>query len=138
MKIFRGVPGDPPTVTVSIDDVAVFPIHIDAPLPWWGNSGLGVGPKELSLAIAKSVLEDDMLALKIHQRLKYRVVAQWRSDQPWSITADQVKAQVDDILRIERESQSMVAAIAREPVPVVMEGGLGIAGKTPADDPQRR
>ena len=128
MKKFSGIPGAPPRVNVAAGD-SVLPIELPAPPPWWGNGG--PGPTQLALALAKGALGDDneAMAIKVHQRLKWRTVAAWPSSQPWMITEAEIKAHIDEILKWERETAQARKMVELEPPPVVMEGGGGVGGK---------
>ena len=132
MKIYRGHPG-PPESTVTVHEGGTTrPLYRPAvgDLGYgWGDGGMLA--TRLALALAGDVLDDDHEATKIYQRLKHRTVRLWPADQPWMITEADLKAQIEDIRKVERETAQMRAMVAREPAPVVNEGGLGIGGKTP-------
>ncbi len=64
----------------------------------WGYAGSG--PAQLALALAADVLGDDARAVRIHQELKFALVARWDQDRPWSVTEREVR---DKILEVEME-----------------------------------
>ena len=103
------------------ESIGLFPA---APFEW--GSGTTPGAARLSIAIARHALGNDHDAVKIYQRLKYRLVAEFKKGQPWSTTKDRVLEIVEDIRKVERETSGERAAVAREPAPVVSDGGAGV------------
>jgi len=60
----------------------------------WGS--FGTGAAQLALARAADVLGDDARALRVHQRLKARLVATLPDDD-WVLTEGRVRAVIDAI-----------------------------------------
>ena len=56
----------------------------------WGYAGSG--PAQLSLALCVDALGDDAAAQAVFQLFKFAVIAVLDRDQPWSITAAEVRA----------------------------------------------
>ncbi len=56
----------------------------------WGYGGSG--PAQLALALAADVLGDDQRAVRIHQGLKFELVARWPQDHAWQIGEQAVRA----------------------------------------------
>ena len=55
----------------------------------WGYGGSG--PAQLALALAADVLGDDQRAVRIHQQLKFELVARWPQDHSWQIGEQAVR-----------------------------------------------
>ena len=55
----------------------------------WGYGGSG--PAQLALAILADALRNDRLALKLHQRFKWAVIAKLDRDERWSLHGDEVR-----------------------------------------------
>jgi hypothetical protein len=130
MKIYRGTPGDPPKVIVEDGDG----IRMLAPNPYhpfaWGDGS--VGAADLARAIIADVTGDDREALNLMMRVKHRVVATWTAGEPWTITDAEIRGVIEEIRKIERETSQIRAMVAREPRPVVNEGG-GVGWKSAPD-----
>jgi hypothetical protein len=60
----------------------------------WGYGGSG--PAQLALALAADVLQDDDLALDLHQRLKFKLVGRLAKDG-WALTEEQLRQAIYDI-----------------------------------------
>lgn len=127
MKVYRGKASFPNAVTVEADSGSP-PSPLQPALAAlgysWGNTS--PGDARLALAILTDVLGSEAEASRYHQRLKHRMVQTWPAEQDWTCTEDEVRLHIEDMRRIEREAAPMVRQMAREPAPVVMEGGAGI------------
>lgn len=55
----------------------------------WGYGGSG--PAQLALALCADALGDDEAALRVFQRFKFRVVGRLPRDEPWTLTAAEVR-----------------------------------------------
>ncbi len=64
----------------------------------WGYGGSG--PAQLALALAADVLGDDARAVRIHQALKWDLVARWDQDRAWDLSASAIRAA---IVQLEQE-----------------------------------
>lgn len=161
MKTFRGHPGDSPTITV--DDAGgprILKPKNEAIGFAWGNPTEGAGPGQLGLAtdeaaaeirqrlrdraaainqtilaIATDLLGSEEEAIKVYQRLKHRTVLTWPSNQPWTVTEEQLRKHLEAIEQIERET----AHIRRSNYPreVVAEGGAGVVWDTDIEGRRR-
>lgn len=60
----------------------------------WGYGGSG--PAQLALALACQILPDER-ALKVHQALKWTLVARWRMSEGWEITEAQLRERISNI-----------------------------------------
>lgn len=58
----------------------------------WGYGGSG--PAQLALALAADYLGDDERAVRIHQGLKWALVARWPQGQDWELTEDRLLAAI--------------------------------------------
>jgi hypothetical protein len=56
----------------------------------WGYGGSG--PAQLALALLADALGDDALALRLHQRFKWKSIAPIPRDREWWMTDKQVRA----------------------------------------------
>jgi len=54
----------------------------------WGYGGSG--PAQLALAILADALRDDITAVRLHQKFKWRVISKIARDKPWQITQAEV------------------------------------------------
>jgi len=82
--------------------VTVYPETGDSyPLPWrldlWNHSPTGFnwgyggsGPSQLALAMLADHLGNDEVAVRLHQKFKWAVIAKLPIDEPWELTAQQV------------------------------------------------
>jgi len=59
----------------------------------WGYPGSG--PAQLALALLADALHDSHRALRLHQPFKWKVVALLPTDEPWTMTDDEVRAHAD-------------------------------------------
>jgi hypothetical protein len=125
VKTYRGTPG-PPEAVVTVEDANGSVRTIDPPVVGFGWGNGGPASTQLALMFAMDMLGSREHATCIYQRLKHRTVATWRADQPWTITEAELRAQIDDILKVERETAQARAMVAQEPAPIVMEGGRDI------------
>lgn len=55
----------------------------------------GSGPAQLALAILADFLGDDARALVLYQPFKWKVIAQLKRDEPWTLTGAQVRDVID-------------------------------------------
>lgn len=55
----------------------------------WGYPGSG--PAQLALALLADVLGDDELAVHLHQRFKWAVIAKLPQERVWQMTEDEVR-----------------------------------------------
>lgn len=94
-----------------------------APALDWGTKVAG---SRLALAILADHLKDDAEAVRLASRFKWRVIVELPAGKPWTITADKIDATLDAIRGVERDTAGQRAAVAREPTPVVSEGGPGL------------
>lgn len=124
MKTYRGTPG-PPENAVTVEDTSGLRI-ISPPALGFGWGDGGPPATHLALALASDVLGDRDAAMRVYQRLKHRTVALWQADAPWTITESEIRVQIDEILKVERETAQTRMMVAREPAPVAMEGGRDI------------
>lgn len=62
----------------------------------WGY--LGSGPAQLALALCADLLENDALALQVHQHVKDRLVSQWDREKGWAISGDELWAVIRPLL----------------------------------------
>jgi hypothetical protein len=60
----------------------------------WGYGGSG--PAQLALALCAHVLEDDVRALRIHQRFKFRTVGGLPPNY-WILTRSQILATIEEL-----------------------------------------
>src|SRR5262249_9830972 len=80
--------------TVHLDGIprrsCVMPISATAghSITEWGHSGSG--PAQLALAILADYLDDDQLAVQLHQDFKFRKIAGLQRDKAWSMSEDEV------------------------------------------------
>lgn len=120
MRTYRGTPGDMSKVTVESGAGAIRSLNAKGQFAW-GDGSMN------SLFLAKAILEDvlgnENEAVIFMMRFKHRVVMAWRADQSWTITDAEVHTVIEDIRRVERETAQIRAMVAREPPPVVSEGG---------------
>jgi len=63
----------------------------------WGYAGSG--PAQLALAILADALGDDKLALRLHQRFKFRVISALPQSQEWRLSLSDVLTHVEAITR---------------------------------------
>src|SRR5262245_29088930 len=88
-------------VIVSKADGRLLPPRLDlrhySPSFEWGHSGSG--PTQLALAILADYLDDDALAVDLHQEFKCVVIATLPPDGYWSLTPSTID---DAIVRIRR------------------------------------
>lgn len=128
VKTYRGFPG-PPEAKVTVDDPGgprfLEPGNSEVGFDW-GKKARPAAAVQLAIALATDVTGDAMIAARIYQRLKHRTVLLWADGQPWSITHKELSDHVADILKIERDTAGERAAVARQPAPVVNEGGGGV------------
>jgi hypothetical protein len=98
-RYYRGLPDG--TVMVENRDGSeryMLPLRLDlsnhSPTGFsWGYSGSG--PTQLALALCADVLGDDVRALKLHQRFKFRHVAGWPADEAWGpISDDEIRLDI--------------------------------------------
>jgi len=127
MKIYKGELGPALGVVVMVGEGA----QISPLLPGLAGDGYGWGDggpasTRLALALAVDVLGDEGRAMRVYQRLKHRLVTGLRKESGWTITEDEIVAQIADIEKVERDTATIRGMVAREPAPVVMEGGQGI------------
>ena len=66
----------------------------------WGYGGSG--PAQLALALSVDVLGDDIVALGVYQRLKFRVVARLAADD-WTLTEDELGDTIRTLVRPDGE-----------------------------------
>ena len=134
MKIFRGNPG-PPERVVTVEDRGGIRILRSFVLPSalfsWGDGSLG--SRHLTQSLAVEVIGEGDGATKIYVRLMHRTVMTWQPDQPWMCTEAEIKMQIDAILQVERETAQSRLMVAREPAPVVREGGRDIVWDSAED-----
>ncbi len=104
----------------------------------WGTKGRSPGESELAFCLLADALDSPREAMNYHQRFKHRVVALWSPESSWSITLPEVLAVVADIKRVEAETAGERAAVARQPAPVVNEGGGGITRSRQDQGPDSR
>lgn len=72
------------------------PRKLMVPPPFeWGTST--VAAVRLAKAILEDVFGDEQRALRLMQRFKWRTVATWPKDKPYSITDEEVRAIVADM-----------------------------------------
>jgi hypothetical protein len=62
----------------------------------WGYGGSG--PAQLALALLAHALDDDELALRLHQRFKWKAIAPIPQHREWWMTNEQVRAITTEIL----------------------------------------
>jgi hypothetical protein len=139
VKIYLMKLCDPPRVFVKVGH-AVEPLasvdRLGEVLFTWGDSK--AGSAHLAEAILLDALDgDDIAATKLRLRFMHRTVSTWREDQPQSISWGEVMAHVAEIKLFEQQTAQTRAMVAREPPPVVMEGGSGI-GKSLQDWEKQR
>ena len=58
----------------------------------WGYGGSG--PAQLALAILADALDNDLRALRLHQRFKWKVICGLKRDEPWQLSLNAVLATV--------------------------------------------
>jgi len=58
----------------------------------WGYGGSG--PAQLALALLADVLGDDYLAVRLHQRFKFRVVGRLPRHEDWTLDEETIRATV--------------------------------------------
>lgn len=135
MKTYRGDLGPPVSVSVSADGDDPVAFTDDADFTGaWGQKLMTPASTNLIHALALDAGVSKDMTDKVLTRLKWRLIPIWSSSiAPWYITDAEIRAQVDVILKVEAETQQTRAMVAREPAPVVMEGGQGI-GWTKAED----
>jgi hypothetical protein len=61
----------------------------------WGYGGSG--PAQLALAMLADVIGDDEVALRLHQKFKWKVISRL-SDEHWFMDADLVRAIAADLM----------------------------------------
>jgi hypothetical protein len=87
----------------------------------WGNSGPGA--TTLAIAILTDVLGSEMEARKLAQRFKWRTIATWPKGAPASISEDEVRGTVADIMDTAKEAAPFVRKVAGERAPIVTDRG---------------
>jgi hypothetical protein len=132
-KTYRGVPGDPPKVTVNGRKLAN-PI-VDGVGFDWGSLAPGgdaavyrrraMTVTRLALAICADLMGIDE-GRKVYMRIRQRIVETWPSHAPWSITSRELLAHVEDMRRVQTEYEVERRRVNLEPAPVVFEGGGGV------------
>ena len=66
----------------------------------WGH--LGSGPAQLALAFLADHLDNDQLAVQLHQDFKFRKIAGLPRDKAWSVSEDEVAREVAQIKKNRR------------------------------------
>src|SRR5882724_6995595 len=79
----------------SRDPVHVLPsrldLHSHSPTGFaWGYAGSG--PAQLALALLAEELQDDDMAMRLHQRFKDEVIARLSQEEGWTLTGEQIRA----------------------------------------------
>lgn len=93
------------------------------------SKALVPGAAQLALALCAHALANDGRALKLHQRFKFRTMANWPADHAWDMTAEEVAAVCDEIEAAEA-TPTQLAAIASEAAPADREPPVGRVSKT--------
>lgn len=93
------------------------------------SKALVPGAAQLALAICAHALANDGRALKLHQRFKFRTMANWPADHAWDMTAEEVAVVCDEIEAAEA-TPGQLAAVASEAAPADREPPGGKVSKT--------
>jgi hypothetical protein len=64
----------------------------------WGYGGSG--PAQLALALIADALGDDDIAVRLHQKFKFKVVGNLPRDTPWRLTQAQVLEKLRDLCEV--------------------------------------
>lgn len=136
MRVYRGLPGGVAKVTVQMNDglPRVLRYYRQGVGFGWGNGLLPAS--HLAFALAASVTGNEAVADKVHLRLKHRLLVNVKADQPWTFTDAEILQHISSIQEIETSTAMSRRMVAQEPAPVVMEGGLGVGGRTIQWDPK--
>ena len=65
----------------------------------WGYGGSGPAQLALALALCADALGDDEAALDLFQRFKFRVIGALPRDEPWTLTAAEVRRHCHELKR---------------------------------------
>lgn len=123
MKVYQGIPGDPPVVTVKRGNGKPKVLGKDVPVAW----GTPLIPStNLAILLLADALGSQDLATKYGSRYKHRIVVNWKANQPWTTSDEAIKAVVADIEKVERETAQTRTMVRQEPKPVAFEGGADI------------
>lgn len=134
-KLYEGIPGDTPTVTVKLGEKKPTELKpapgMSGGFNWGGKTPqdrmiTAPGEQRMALAILVDYFGDETRARRFYQRFKHRIVGNMNMGQPWSLTSDQIKVIVADIEQVETGSSQAKRMVALEPSPVVSDGGKDI------------
>ncbi len=132
MKTYEGVPpegrepakiacNNPQAVT---DDFLVSP---DGRLFSWGTRTHETAAS--ALAILLDLLGDEKRAMTLHRRFMYRsLVDRLKSDQPFTLTEDEIRRTIEAIEEVAETTESERAAVDVQPAPMLIETGIGPGG----------
>lgn len=121
-KVYMGIPGPDPVV--SVIDGGVTTLLPGGP-HGWGK----INPKStpLARAILDDFLRDEQRVLQVLGRFKWRTVASWDGDKPWTLTEAQIIGLLAEIDAIEPDIQKARVQAAFAAPPVADERGAGLS-----------
>lgn len=127
MKIYVGIPGPQPVVTVTDDagDTKVLPCP-EGRAFGWGKGNINAGT--LALAILENQLGDTFEAARIYRRFMHRTIAQWDGTLPFRLMDVEIAKVLEDIAGTEKLVEAEKIAASRMVRPVENEGGIGVGG----------